>query len=105
MVRDALEDVNTTLILGAILAMTVVLLFLHNFRGTLIVALALPACLVATFVVMYFAGFTLKQMTLLALSLSLGILIDDSIVVMERITRHLGRREHPAEEAFNGRAA
>ncbi len=103
MVRDALDDVDTTLVLGAILATTVVFLFLHNLRGTLIVALALPACLVATFLTMYFAGFTLNQMTLLALSLSVGILIDDSIVVLESITRHLGLGEEPAEAAFNGR--
>jgi HAE1 family hydrophobic/amphiphilic exporter-1 len=102
-VRDALDDVNATLILGAILAMAIVFLFLHNLRGTLIVALALPACLVATFLVMYFAGFTLNQMTLLALSLSVGILIDDSIVVLESITRHLGLGEAPEEAAFNGR--
>jgi HAE1 family hydrophobic/amphiphilic exporter-1 len=102
-VRDALEDVNATLILGAILAMAIVFVFLHNLRGTIIVALALPACLVATFVVMYFAGFTLNQMTLLALSLSVGILIDDSIVVLESITRHLGLGESPEEAAFNGR--
>jgi hydrophobic/amphiphilic exporter-1 (mainly G- bacteria), HAE1 family len=102
-VRDALEDVNVTLILGAILAMAVVFVFLHNLRGTIIVALALPACMVATFLVMYFAGFTLNQMTLLALSLSVGILIDDSIVVLESITRHLARGEPPAEAAYNGR--
>src|SRR2546429_2728414 len=84
--------------------MTVVYLFLHNLRGTLIVFVALPSCLVATFLVMYFAGFTLNQMTLLALSLSVGILIDDSIVVLESITRHLGRGEAPREAAFNGRA-
>jgi len=102
-VRDALEDVNITLALGAILAMTVTFLFLRNVRGTIIVALALPACLVATFLVMYFAGFTLNQMTLLALSLSVGILIDDSIVVLESITRHLGHGEPPDEAAFNGR--
>lgn len=102
-VRDALNDVDATLILGAILAMLVVFVFLHNLRGTIIVALALPACMVATFLTMYFAHFTLNQMTLLALSLSVGILIDDSIVVLESITRHLGRGETPAEAAYNGR--
>lgn len=103
MVREALDDVNATMILGAILAMTVVFLFLHNLRGTVIVAMALPACLVATFIVMYFASFTLNQMTLLALSLSVGILIDDSIVVLESITRHLSMGEAPEEAAYNGR--
>ncbi|HXG24674.1 MAG TPA: efflux RND transporter permease subunit, partial [Chthonomonadales bacterium] len=102
-VREALADVNMTLVLGAILAMSVVFLFLHNLRGTIIVAIALPACLVVTYLVMYFSGFTLNQMTLLALSLSVGILIDDSIVVLESITRHLGIGEDPEEAAYNGR--
>lgn len=102
-VSEALADVNMTLVLGAILAMSVVFLFLHNLRGTIIVAIALPACLVVTYLVMYFSGFTLNQMTLLALSLSVGILIDDSIVVLESITRHLGIGEDPEEAAYNGR--
>ncbi len=102
-VRDALQDVNGSLLLGAVLAMVVILFFLHNVRGTLIVSLAIPACIVATFLVMSIAGFTLNQMTLLALSLSVGILVDDSIVVLESITRHLKNGETPREAAFNGR--
>ena len=102
-VRDALQDVNGSLLLGAVLAMVVILFFLHNLRGTLIVSLAIPACIVATFLVMSVAGFTLNQMTLLALSLSVGILVDDSIVVLESITRHLKNGETPREAAFNGR--
>ena len=84
--------------------LSVILLFLHNLRGTLIVSLAIPACMVATFLVMYLANFTLNQMTLLALSLSVGILVDDSIVVLESITRHLNQGELPEEAAINGRA-
>jgi HAE1 family hydrophobic/amphiphilic exporter-1 len=102
-VRDALQDVNGSLLLGAAMAMVVILFFLHNVRGTLIVSLAIPACIVATFLVMSIAGFTLNQMTLLALSLSVGILVDDSIVVLESITRHLKNGETPREAAFNGR--
>ncbi len=102
-VRDALQDVNASLVLGALLAMVVILLFLHNLRGTLIVSLAIPACIVATFLVMWAAKFTLNQMTLLALSLSVGILVDDSIVVLESITRHLRYGETAREAAFNGR--
>ncbi|MCW3051465.1 MAG: multidrug efflux transporter, partial [Chthonomonadales bacterium] len=102
-VRDALQDVNGSLLLGAVLAMVVILFFLHNVRGTLIVSFAIPACIVATFLVMSIAGFTLNQMTLLALSLSVGILVDDSIVVLESITRHLKNGETPREAAFNGR--
>ncbi len=103
-VRDALQDVDVSLVLGALLAMAVVLLFLHNLRGTLIVSLAIPACMIATFLVMYIVKFTLNQMTLLALSLSVGILVDDSIVVIESITRHLQQGEPPPEAALNGRA-
>ncbi|MCS6777303.1 MAG: efflux RND transporter permease subunit, partial [Chloroherpetonaceae bacterium] len=103
-VRAALEDVNLTLVLGALLAMAVILLFLHNLRGTLIVSIAIPSCMVATFLVLWLAGFTLNQMTLLALSLSVGILVDDSIVVLESITRHLNQGETPREAALNGRS-
>ncbi len=103
-VQDALDDVDFSLLLGAALAMTVILLFLHNLRGTVIVSLAIPACVLATFAVMSAAGFTLNQMTLLALSLSVGILVDDSIVVLEAITRHIRAGESPAEAALNGRA-
>ncbi len=103
-VQDALDDVDFSLLLGAVLAMTVILLFLHNLRGTIIVSLAIPACVLATFAVMSTAGFTLNQMTLLALSLSVGILVDDSIVVLEAITRHIRAGESPAEAALNGRA-
>lgn len=103
-VRDALQDVNFSLVLGALLAMAVILLFLHNLRGTLIVSIAIPACVVATFLVMSLASFTLNQMTLLALSLSVGILVDDSIVVLESITRHLRDGESPRDAALNGRA-
>ena len=103
-VRGALEDVNVTLILGALLAMGVILLFLHNLRGTLIVMLAIPACMVATFLVLSLAGFSLNQMTLLALSLSVGILVDDSIVVLESITRHLKMGKTPEQAAIDGRS-
>lgn len=103
-VRDAMQDVDASLVLGALLAMAVILLFLHNLRGTLIVSLAIPACMIATFLVMYLVKFTLNQMTLLALSLSVGILVDDSIVVLESITRHIQEGEAPFDAAFNGRA-
>jgi hydrophobic/amphiphilic exporter-1 (mainly G- bacteria), HAE1 family len=103
-VREALADVNVSLILGAVLAMFVILLFLHNVRGTLIVSLAIPACVVATFLMMQIVGFTLNQMTLLALSLSVGILVDDSIVILESITRHLSDGRSPREAALRGRS-
>ncbi len=104
MVRSALEDVNVSLVLGSVLAMVVVLLFLHNFRGTIIVSIAIPTCIIATFLVMWASNFTLNQISLLALSLSVGILVDDSIVILESITRHLGMGATPKEAAIKGRS-
>ena len=102
-IKDAIHDLRNHMIFGAFLAVLVVLLFLHNFRGTLIVALAIPTSIVATFTGMYFLGFSLNQMTMLALSVSVGILVDDSIVVIENIYRHLRLGEKPKEAAFRGR--
>ena len=102
-VSENLADVEATLIIGALLAVFIVFLFLHNLRGTLIVALAIPTSIIATFLVMYALGFTLNTMTLMGLSLAVGILVDDSIVVLENIYRHLAMGETPQEAALNGR--
>lgn len=103
-VREAMDDVNTSLWLGALLAVLIVFLFLHNIRGTFIVAIAIPTSIIATFIPIFFAGFTMNTMVMLALSLAVGILVDDSIVVLENIYRHLAKGESPAEAALNGRA-
>ncbi len=103
-VRSALDDINVSLILGSLLAVLVVFLFLHNLRGTLICAIAIPTSLIAAFIPMYFLGLTLNSMTMLGLSLVVGILVDDSIVVLENIYRHLYRGETPTEAALNGRS-
>ncbi|MCC2668038.1 MAG: Cation/multidrug efflux pump [Armatimonadetes bacterium] len=102
-VRNSLEDINVSLILGALLAVIVVFLFLHNLRGTLICAIAIPTSLIAAFIPMYFLGQSLNNMTMLGLSLVVGILVDDSIVVLESIYRHLYKGETPMEAALNGR--
>jgi HAE1 family hydrophobic/amphiphilic exporter-1 len=102
-VEDNVHDVRTSLFLGAFLAVVVVFAFLHNIRGTFIVAIAIPTSIVASFLPMYSLGFTLNGMTLLALSLAVGILVDDSIVVLENIYRHLSRGEEPIEASLNGR--
>ncbi|MBI3911839.1 MAG: efflux RND transporter permease subunit, partial [Armatimonadetes bacterium] len=102
-IRSQLADINFTLFFGALLAVLVVFLFLHNLRGTIICATAIPASLIATFIPMYFLGQSLNSMTMLGLSLAVGILVDDSIVVLENIYRHLRRGEPPREAAFNGR--
>ena len=103
-IRDSLHDLRNHMFFGALLAVLVVFAFLHNLRGTIIVALAIPTSIIATFTPIYFFGFSLNWMTMLALSLCVGILVDDSIVVIENIYRHLRRGEPPAEAAFNGRA-
>jgi HAE1 family hydrophobic/amphiphilic exporter-1 len=102
-VRDALNDLFHHMLLGALFAVIVVFVFLHNLRGTVIVALAIPTSIIAAFTPMFFAKFTLNQMTMLALSVSVGILVDDSIVVIENIYRHLRLGEEPREAAFKGR--
>src|SRR5687768_3652469 len=84
-VEESVHDVQTSLILGAFLAVLVVFVFLHSARGTLIVGIAIPTSIMATMLPMWAYGFTLNGMTLLALSLSVGILVDDSIVVLENI--------------------
>ena len=103
-IRDSLHDLRNHMFFGALLAVLVVFVFLHSLRGTIIVALAIPTSIIATFTPIYFFGFSLNWMTMLALSLCVGILVDDSIVVIENIYRHLRRGEPPAEAAFNGRA-
>jgi HAE1 family hydrophobic/amphiphilic exporter-1 len=102
-VRAQLEDINISLILGSCLAVLVIFLFLHNLRGTLICAIAIPTSLIASSIPMFFLGQSLNSMTMLGLSLVVGILVDDSIVVLENIYRHLQRGEPPREAAFNGR--
>jgi hydrophobic/amphiphilic exporter-1 (mainly G- bacteria), HAE1 family len=101
--EENLKDVEVTLVIGAVLAVLIVFFFLHNLRGTLIVALSIPTSIIATFLVMSSVGFTLNSMTLLGLSLAVGILVDDSIVVIENIYRHLALGETPEEAARNGR--
>jgi HAE1 family hydrophobic/amphiphilic exporter-1 len=94
-IEHAIDDVKFDLAFGAILAIVIILFFLHDFRATLISAVALPASVVATFAFIGAMGFTFNNMTMLALSLSIGILIDDAIVVIENIHRHLEMGKPP----------
>ncbi|MBL8060302.1 MAG: efflux RND transporter permease subunit [Chthonomonas sp.] len=102
-VAESVDDLKLTLIIGIILVTAIIYLFLHNLRGTLIVAIAIPVCLLATFIVLAITGNTLNNMTLLAMSLAIGVLVDDSIVVLENIYRHLQMGEDPTTAAINGR--
>jgi HAE1 family hydrophobic/amphiphilic exporter-1 len=101
-IRANVEDVKESIILGIILAVVVVFLFLGNWRSTIITGLALPNSLLGAFILMYIMGFTINVMTLLALSLAVGLLIDDAIVVRENIFRRLEEGESPLAAAEHG---
>lgn len=103
-VRRSLDAVQFDLGLAVLLTATVLLLFLHTWRNTVIVLLAIPTSLISTFLVMYALGFTLNLMTLMALAMTIGILVDDSIVVIENIHRHLRGGEAPIAAALHGRS-
>jgi HAE1 family hydrophobic/amphiphilic exporter-1 len=98
-ISAAVHSVEEHLILGSILASLVVLVFLWNWRSTLIAAFAIPTSLIATFAVMWMMGFTLNVITLLALTLAVGIVIDDAIVVLENIYRFMEEKGLPPIEA------
>ena len=89
----------TTLIEGAILTVLVVWLFLRNWRATLVAAIALPLSILPTFAVMYLFGYTLNSISLLAITLVIGILVDDAIVEIENIERHLHQGKRPYRAA------
>jgi hydrophobic/amphiphilic exporter-1 (mainly G- bacteria), HAE1 family len=88
-IRDSLHDVQLTLVLGAVLTIAIIYLFLNSWRSTVITGLTLPVSIISSFFVMWLFDFTINNMTLLALSLSIGLLIDDAIVVRENIVRHV----------------
>jgi HAE1 family hydrophobic/amphiphilic exporter-1 len=101
-VRMNLDEVKTTILLGIALAIIVVYLFLGNLRSTFITGIALPNSLLGAFILMYIMGFTINVITLLALSLTVGLLVDDAIVVRENIFRKLEGGMKPADAAEKG---
>jgi hydrophobe/amphiphile efflux-1 (HAE1) family protein len=101
-IREAVQEAIFSLWFGALLATLTVFVFLRRFRPTLVVALAIPVSLVATFGFMWIFGYTLNTMTLLALTLAVGVVIDDAIVVLENIERHREAGEAPREAASKG---
>ena len=104
-IKESRDDVLKSLIEGAILAGLVVLLSFGDFRNTLITIAGLPVCVIGTYAVMAALGFTINVITLLALSLSIGLLIDDAIVVRENIFRHMEKLgQHPMKAASEGTA-
>jgi HAE1 family hydrophobic/amphiphilic exporter-1 len=100
---DSVNAVLHDLELAILLVAAVMLLFLHSLRNALIVLVAIPASLISTFIAMYLLGYTLNLMTLLAMSLVIGILVDDSIVVLENIYRHLQMGKGRRKAALDGR--
>ena len=97
-VKGSLDGLKHTLIEGALLTVAIVFLFLHSWRSTIITGLTLPIAVISSFIAVYLFGFTLNFMTMMALSLCIGLLIDDAIVVRENIVRHIhmGKDHHRA---------
>ncbi|MDY7233048.1 efflux RND transporter permease subunit [Hyalangium rubrum] len=101
-IRASIHAVQVDMVLGGVLSVLIVLLFLRNLRSTLVSAIALPVSVVGTFAVMALLGFTFNIITMLALTLSIGLLIDDAIVVIENIVRHLEEGKTPVQAALEG---
>jgi HAE1 family hydrophobic/amphiphilic exporter-1 len=101
-IRMNIDNVGSTIIEGIFLAIVVVYLFLGSWRSTLITALALPNSLIGSFVFMYVFGFSLNVLSLMSLSLAIGLLIDDAIVVRENIFRHYKEGSNPIKSAIDG---
>jgi multidrug efflux pump len=101
-IRASVGDVEKTLLISIGLVIVVVFVFLRNGRATLIPAVAVPVSLIATFAVMYMFGYTLDNLSLMAMTISTGFVVDDAIVVMENITRHLENGVKPFAAALKG---
>ncbi|WP_284336467.1 efflux RND transporter permease subunit [Comamonas sp. NoAH] len=101
-IQVAVDNVRQTLIEGAVLTVVIVFLFLNSWRSTIITGLTLPIALIGTFWFMYMFGFSINMVTLMALSLCVGLLIDDAIVVRENIVRHVQMGKKPFDAAMDG---
>jgi len=101
-IREAFTDIQVTMIATLVLVVAVIFLFLHNVSATLIPALALPFSILGTFAVMQLMGFTLDNLSMMALILSIGFVVDDAIVMLENIVRHMELGESPLEASLAG---
>ena len=101
-IQSSVQDSLTDLLLGAVFAALVVLFFFRDLRNTIVTVVGLPVIMIATFAAMQFLGLSLNLITLLALSLAVGLVIDDAIVVRENIFRHMERGEDPKTASLNG---
>ncbi|HEY7615231.1 MAG TPA: efflux RND transporter permease subunit, partial [Terriglobales bacterium] len=101
-IRESVNDVKLTLMLALCLVVLVIFLFLRSFSATIIPSLALPLSIVGTFAVMYLAGFSINNFTLMALTLAVGFVVDDAIVMLENIVRHIEQGKRVMEAALQG---
>ena len=101
-IRESVADVKFTLKLTIVLVVLVIFLFLRNISATIIPSLALPMSIIGTFAAMYLLGYSLDNLSLMALTLSVGFVVDDAIVMLENIVRHMENGEPPMEAALNG---
>jgi HAE1 family hydrophobic/amphiphilic exporter-1 len=101
-VKDSLHEVNFTLMLALGLVILVIFAFLHNLRATLIAALVLPSSLLGTFAFMHLAGYSLNNLSLMAITLAIGFVVDDAVVVIENIARHLDMGKTRMQAALDG---
>ncbi|MCI0703368.1 MAG: efflux RND transporter permease subunit, partial [Planctomycetia bacterium] len=103
-IQESIHDVQITLIIAFVLVVLVIFLFLRSVRATIIPSLALPVSIIATFGVMYLFNYTLNNLSLLALTLAVGFVVDDAIVMLENIVRHLDMGKSPLRAALDGSA-
>ena len=101
-IRESVADVKFTLILAILLVVLVIFLFLRSVPATIIPSIAMPIAVIGTFAVMFFCGFTIDNLSLLALTLSVGFVVDDAIVMLENIIRHIEKGEPVMEAALKG---
>jgi hydrophobic/amphiphilic exporter-1 (mainly G- bacteria), HAE1 family len=101
-IQDSIDDALQNILIGIFLTALLLYLFLHDYRSTLIVAVTMPACVIATFSLMYFAGFTLNIISLMALGISIGVLVTNSIVVLESISNKLASGLSARDAAIEG---
>ena len=102
-IRDSVNNVRDSAIIGGILAILVLLFFLRNIRSTLVVALSIPTSIISTFALLYMCGFTINTMSLGGLALATGLIVDDAVVVLENIFRHIERdKKNSTDAAIDG---
>ena len=101
-IRNSIKEVRSTIVEAFVLVVLIIFAFLRNWRTTLIPSLAIPISLIGTFFIMYLAGFTINILTLLAMVLAIGLVVDDAIVVMENIYNKIEKGMSPKEAALKG---